>query len=381
MNKKHLSLIALTSLLTASCAFAPGSHIPQADSNLFGDDNRQSEYQEFDQAELEKLVTTYAITPMLLAELNQPVVKPELNQQLQTEIANYDYQVGKGDVLMITVWNHPELTIPAGSQRRAEESGNWVHNDGTIFYPYVGKVKVDGLRVTEIRDILAQRLAKYIESPQVDVSVAAFRSQRIYVTGEVNQPGVVPVTNLPMTLIEAVNKSGGLTENADWNRVILTRDDHDLVFNLRELYQQGNTHQNILLKPNDIVHIARNDENKVFVLGEVRRPQTQVMSLNGMTLAEALSNAGGIFETAADPTGIFVIREADANTGRIADLYQLNMKNATALVLAEQFKLKERDIIYVTAAPVARWNRLISQILPTVTGIYQVGRARDELSN
>jgi len=381
MTKLKLTVLALSTLLTASCAFAPGSHIPQADRSLFDDESRQAEYDEFNEADLGKLVHTYTISPMLLADLNQPTAKPELNDQLQQDIANYDYEVGKGDVLMITVWNHPELTIPAGSQRRAEESGNWVHNDGTIFYPYVGKLKVEGLKVTEIRDVLAEKLSKYIESPQVDVTVAAFRSQRVFVTGEVQQPGVVPVTNLPMTLIEAVNKSGGLTENADWNRVILTRNDQDMMFNLRELYQEGNTHQNILLKPDDIVHIARNDENKVFVLGEVRRPQTQVMSLNGMSLAEALSNSGGIFETAADPTGIFVIRQADVSTGRIADLYQLNMKNATALVLAEQFKLKERDIIYVTAAPVARWNRLISQILPSVTGIYQIGRTRDELSN
>lgn len=379
MNLKLITIFT-ASLLVTSCAFAPGSHIPQADRSLFDDETRQVEYDEFSQADLEKLVRTYNISPMLLAELNQPQPKPEFNDTLQVDISNYDYRVGKGDVLTITVWNHPELTIPAGSQRGAAESGNWVHSDGTIFYPYVGRIIVNGMRVTEIRDIIAEKLAKYIESPQVDVTVAAFRSQRVYVTGEVSQPGVLPVTNIPMTLIEAVNKSGGLTENADWNRVILTRNDQDLVFNLRELYQQGNTHQNILLKPNDIVHIARNDENKVFVLGEVRRPQTQVMSLNGMTLAEALSNAGGIYEMAADPTGIFVIREAEAATGRVADLYQLNMKNATALVLAEQFKLKERDIIYVTAAPVARWNRLISQILPTVTGIYQVGRARDELS-
>lgn len=243
MTPMKLTLLSLSALLCASCAFAPGSHI-DTKSSLFEDSNN-----EFSEADLSKLVATHSISPMLLAELNTPNTAPQFNEQLQAALGNYDYQVGKGDVLLITVWNHPELTIPAGSMRNPIDAGNWVHNDGTIFYPYVGKVKVEGLKVTEIRDILAKKLAKYIESPQVDVTVAGFRSQRVYVTGEVNKPGVLPVTNVPMTLIEAVSAAGGLNPEADWTNVTLTRNGQERQFNLRELYQQGNTDQNILLQP------------------------------------------------------------------------------------------------------------------------------------
>ena len=380
MNTKKLALVALASLLTASCAFAPGSHIP-TDEGLFSDKTRSAEHEEFSQAEFSKLVNTYAISPMLLAELNATGAKPEFNRELETQRLDYDYRIGKGDILNITVYNHPELTIPAGSMRSAQESGNWVHNDGTIFYPYIGKVKVEGMRVSEIREVISKRLAKYIESPQVDVTVAGFRSQRVYVTGEVQQPGVLPVTNVPMTLIEAVSAAGGLTPEADWTEVTLTRNGAEQRFNLRALYQQGNTDQNILLQPNDVLHVARNDQNKVFVLGEVRQPKSYMMGRSGMTLAEALADAGGWFEATADAEGVFVIRAADPNTGRIADVYQLNAQNATALVLAEQFKLQQRDIVYVTAAPVARWNRVISQLLPSITGLYSLGRFQDDISN
>lgn len=381
MNMK-LTAVSTLALWLGGCALAPGGHIPDDSSGgLFSDNSRSAYEHEFSEAELMKLVDVYQISPMLISEMQTPATKPEFNSALEQARNNYDYTVGRGDILNITVWNHPELTIPAGSMRSAEEAGNWVHSDGTIFYPYIGKVQVAGKRVTEIREDITKRLAKYIESPQVDVTVAAFRSQRVYVTGAVNQPGTVPVTNVPMTLIEAVNAAGGMNEAANWNQVTLTRGNTARSFNLRELYQSGNTDQNILLQPNDVVHVARNDDNKVFVLGEVRKPQSYMMGQSGTTLAEALADAGGMFEATANASGIFVIRQAEADSGKIAQVYQLNAENAIALVMAEQFELQQRDIVYVTAAPVARWNRVISQLLPSITGLYSIGRFSDDISN
>lgn len=381
MNMK-LTAVSTLALWLGGCALAPGGHIPDDSSGgLFSDDSRSAYEQEFSEAELMKLVDVYQISPMLLREMQTPQAQPEFNSALEEARANYDYTVGRGDILNITVWNHPELTIPAGSMRSAEEAGNWVHSDGTIFYPYIGKVEVAGKRVTQIREEITKRLAKYIESPQVDVTVAAFRSQRVFVTGAVQQPGTVPVTNVPMTLIEAVNAAGGMNEAANWNQVTLTRGNSAQSFNLRELYQAGNTDQNILLQPNDVVHVARNDDNKVFVLGEVRQPKSYMMGQAGMTLAEALADAGGLFEATANASGIFVIRQAEEDTGKIAQVYQLNAENAIALVMAEQFALQQRDIIYVTAAPVSRWNRVINQLLPSITGLYSIGRFSDDISN
>ncbi len=274
-----------------------------------------------------------------------------------------EYRLGPGDIISIIVWDHPELTIPAGSFRTAEQAGTVVADDGTIFFPYAGVLKVQGKTTSDVRNLLSTKLAKFIEKVQLDVRMVAFRSQQVYVVGEVAKPGIQQVTDVPMTVLEAVNRAGGFTAEADFSRVLLTRRGSTYLVDIQAMYDFGATEQNVLLEHGDIVNVADRSYNKIFVLGEVTRPGSLVMNKKRSTLAEALSDAGYINQNTSDPRWIYVMR---GNT-ETPEVFHLDSRLPDAMLLADRFPMRPRDIVYVDAAAVVRWQRVIANILPTAT--------------
>ena len=191
---KKIITLTLVATILLGCAY-PGSKM---DENSVGDQR----------------VTMVEITPSVL--MNQTLQdRTTLAQKSIRDLATsddlYTYRVGPQDILNITVWDHPELTIPAGEFRRAEAAGHLVLEDGTIFYPFVGQVKVSGMTLAEIRRMLTEGLSGQIRNPQLDVRVASYRSQRAYVVGEVEIPGVQPITDIALTVLEAIGRAGDVT--------------------------------------------------------------------------------------------------------------------------------------------------------------------------
>lgn len=365
----RLMLVSLLIGSLSACALSPGnrSYSPGEQSEVKIPVQKGEDIVP-ENIKVRQITAELIIDMFKAARPNQPVgnsasMRPARASQIDPAAQAINYRLGPGDIISIIVWDHPELTTPAGTFRTAEQAGTVVAEDGTIFYPYVGVIKVAGKTTREVRDILANKLAKYIEKVQIDVRMAQFRSKRVYVVGEVAKPGTQDITDIPMNVLEAVNRAGGFTAEADYSRVLLTRRGTTYRVDIQAMYEDGATEQNAMLEPGDILNVSDRSYNKIFVLGEVLKPGSMVMNKKRSTLAEALGDAGHINQDRASPRWIYVMR-SDSDT---PELFHLDGRSPDAMLLADRFPLKPRDIVYVDTADIVRWNRVISNILPTST--------------
>ena len=361
-------LMIVSVALLSGCALAPGMHFDSGNSTIEHSDDDASTV----------LPVIKSITPQLIQQ-EQQLAESEGHSDL-SEIMTppQPYTIGAGDHLAITVWDHPELVMPVSNMSGTMATlagtipaGYTVSAEGKIQFPYAGDFTVGGLTELQARDLLVERLAHYIKQPEVTLRVMNYRSQRVYAVGEVKLPGIVHIDDIPLSLPEAINRAGGITPLGDQSRISISRKGKTYWVDLPRLITSGIDPSRIMLSNGDILRVSSSEESKVFVVGEVNKPTTLTLRNGRLSLNEALGESGGVNPQTANANQIYVIRNANDAQPIV---YHLDAQSPVMFALAENFELKAKDVVYVDAASMVRFNRIISLILPTAQTITIINR-------
>ena len=352
----HLIAIFAAALLSG-CMFAPGQHLSHAqfEQDSAADDIR---------FELVPITTT-----LLRVQKSGRNIEP-----VPRELLDYrpePYRTGPGDVLFVTVWDQPELTSPAGTEGGSEVRGRQVRPDGTMFYPYVGELKVGGLTVEELRTVLTKRLVQFIDDPQVDVSIVRHAARKVTLSGAFEDTSEQVLTTTPSTLLQIVGRAKILKSDANVSELILRRDGREYAIDLDELDRTGFRAGNIFVRDGDHLHLPYSTSKLVFVTGEIPRPAVVPFGNNRLTLTEVLTRLGGLSQLTSSAEAVYVIRGVRTLDQEPAKIFQLDARSPTSYVLADHFDMQARDVVFVGASGITRWNRFISQLIPTTTGTLQ----------
>jgi polysaccharide export outer membrane protein len=313
------------------------------------------------------------ITPELIKSQKESYSKQNNDDIAHLKEKSSSYVIGSGDILAIVIWGHPELagtTMDALTPNMATgelaptaapPAGFVVDENGMLQFPFAGEIKVSGLTEGQARNLLASAISRYINNPKVTLRVQAYRSKRVYIDGEVKIPGLLTVNDIPMTLVEAINRAGGALPTADQSQITINRSEVIYRVNFPQMMKRGEDPAKIMLRNGDVVRVPSRDESKVFVAGEVVTPKSLTMHNGRLTLNEALGESGGINPITGDGGRVYVVR----NSNKEVVVYQLDANSPAALAIAETFELAPKDLVYVAATALTNWNRTISLILPS----------------
>ncbi|TVM19493.1 hypothetical protein DPQ33_03810 [Oceanidesulfovibrio indonesiensis] len=252
-----------------------------------------------------------------------------------------EYQVGGEDILSIFVYDQPELT-----REHVPVSG-----DGSIAFPFVGRVHVEGMTTGDVASVIKQRLMEggYLVDPQVSVVVKEYKSKTVLMLGAVRMPGRYQL-EAQETLLDILSRAEGvnLKEGGNLNRAKLVRVVEDpsgrqtkvaIDFDLRRLYSGEGQLANLPLKDGDVIYVPMAD--KVYVMGEVQNPGAFVMGDNQLNIVEAIGLAGGFTRIAA-PGRTKVVRK----DGGVERTFRVDVDDITEGD-GQGFLVKPNDIIIV----------------------------------
>ncbi|MFU2047056.1 polysaccharide biosynthesis/export family protein [Avibacterium gallinarum] len=369
--RKHI--IAVSCCLLVSCANLPNSGP--------------------DKGSIEKVEQQNTNVPTVqLIKLDDKVVgntpfQVQSFKQLGSSKQRYQGVVSSGDLLDITLWEAPpailfgsvldESGVSSSQSTRLPEQ--MVSNNGRVTIPFVGSLRVAGKTPEQIQTDIVNRLQSIANQPQAIVRVVKNNSANVTVLTK-SSAVRMPLTTYGERVLDAVTAAGGTSGELQDIAVQLTRNNQVKTISLAKLAREPQ--ENILLRSGDVLSLINNPLS-FTAMGAVGNSKEIRFSAEGLTLAEAIGRLGGLNDDRADPRGVFIFRyvpfeemslnkqsewqaKGYHNGMKIPTVYQANLLEPQSMFWIQQFPIKDKDIVYVSNAPLAEYQKFIRMIFGTV---------------
>jgi polysaccharide export outer membrane protein len=291
--------------------------------------------------------------------------------------------LGAGDSVEVSIWEAPPALL-FGDYVLASASGGTsatrpttlpeqvVSGDGAIGVPFAGRVHIAKLTVAEAADAIAQNLAGKANHPQVIVRLVKNASSYVTVVGEVSNSMRVPLTPHGERLLDALAAAGGVRQPVQKMTIQVARGGVVRSLPLDAIIKDPS--QDIVLQPDDVITAAYQPLSFV-AMGATGRNAEINFEATGVSLAEALGRIGGLADARSDPRGVFIFRFEDAGAlqwktppqnmtagGRVPVIYQIDLRDPQSLFIAQNFQIENKDIVFVSNAPLAELQKFMNVV-------------------
>lgn len=310
--------------------------------------------------------------------------------------------VGYGDVLDFSVWEAPPAVLfgvsagglatatsvpnssaSAASGRNTSLPEQMVDENGEVTVPFIGQVRALGLPVNRVAAYIAERFRGIANQPQVVVRIVRNANANVTIVGDVNSATRLTLTPRGERLLDALAAAGGVRQSVDKVTIQVTRGNKTSALPLEAIIKDPA--QNIRLASNDVV-TALYQPYSFTALGAAGNNSEIGFEGVGLTLAQALGRMGGLRDDRASPKGVFIFRleEPTALTpdvahalttpdGKIPVIYRADLTNPATFFVAQGFPVRNRDVIYISNAPLSDFQKFVSLVSQLATTGLTVG--------
>ena len=280
-----------------------------------------------------------------------------------------------GDTLGLTIWENVDQGLFGTSPAPLQEVQ--VDGAGFIFVPYAGRIRAAGNTPEALRRIITEKLQDQTPEPQVEVRRAAGDGATVSLIGKVSAQGVFPIERPTRTLSAMLARAGGVSIEPEIAQLTVIRGDQRSQVWLNDLYKHPEF--DIALRAGDRILVE--EDTRAFTALGATGTQTRVpFESQTLSALEAIAQVGGLSANAADPTGVFVLRNEPAEIanrvlgrddlqGAQRLIYVLDLTKPNGMFMARDFVIRDEDTLYVTEAPFTQWSKAIAALTGSLSAV------------